>query len=198
VAGSVTQIDLNFNVRILARGETPDFFQPACFRDGVLQATAFAFCDVAQETEGFKKVRFARRVRPNEENPVSKLDIHAAEIPPIRQNKFGDNHVFLSANCALVVLVVVPFNRLFLCRCFGSLRHADWPEAIVSTHSAALLSDEGIGLEEVLLLIPHSEGTDVRPANSFAEAKALVEGGMKVGEAVLPLTSPQQMYLIEP
>ena len=71
-------------------------------------------------------------------------------------------------------------------------------QAIVSTHSAALLSDEGIGLEEVLLLIPHSEGTDVRPANSFAEAKALVEGGMKVGEAVLPLTSPQQMYLIEP
>jgi predicted ATPase len=71
-------------------------------------------------------------------------------------------------------------------------------QAIVSTHSAALLSDEGIGLEEVLLLIPHSEGTDVRPANSFEEAKALVEGGMKIGEAVLPLTSPQQMYLIEP
>jgi predicted ATPase len=71
-------------------------------------------------------------------------------------------------------------------------------QVIVSTHSAALLSDEGIGLEEVLLLIPHGEGTDVRPANSFNEAKALVEGGMKVGEAVLPLTSPQQMYLIEP
>jgi hypothetical protein len=71
-------------------------------------------------------------------------------------------------------------------------------QAIVSTHSAALLSDEGIGLEEVLLLIPHSEGTDIRPASSIAEAKALVEGGMKIGEAVLPLTSPQQMYLIEP
>jgi predicted ATPase len=71
-------------------------------------------------------------------------------------------------------------------------------QVIVSTHSGALLSDEGIGLEEVLLLIPHEEGTDVRPANSFKEAKALVEGGMKVGEAVLPLTNPQQMYLIEP
>ena len=71
-------------------------------------------------------------------------------------------------------------------------------QVIVSTHSAALLSDDGIGLEEVLLLIPHDEGTDVRPANSFNEAKALVEGGMKVGEAVLPLTSPQQMYLLEP
>jgi predicted ATPase len=71
-------------------------------------------------------------------------------------------------------------------------------QVIVSTHSGALLSDEGIGLEEVLLLIPHEEGTDVRPAASFKEAKALVEGGMKVGDAVLPLTSPQQMYLIEP
>ena len=71
-------------------------------------------------------------------------------------------------------------------------------QVVVSTHSGALLSDEGIGLEEVLLLIPHGEGTDVRPANSVNEAKALVEGGMRVGEAVLPLTSPQQMYLIEP
>jgi predicted ATPase len=70
-------------------------------------------------------------------------------------------------------------------------------QVIVSTHSGALLSDEGIGLEEVLLLVPHEEGTDVRPATSFKEAKALVEGGMKVGEAVLPLTNPQQMYLIE-
>jgi predicted ATPase len=71
-------------------------------------------------------------------------------------------------------------------------------QAIVSTHSAALLADEGIGLEEVLLLVPHSEGTDVRLANSFEEAKGLVEGGMNVGDAVLPLTNPQQMYLIEP
>jgi predicted ATPase len=71
-------------------------------------------------------------------------------------------------------------------------------QAILSTHSAALLSDDGIGLEEVLLLIPHSEGTDIRPATSFDEARALVEGGMKIGEAVLPLTNPQQMYLIEP
>jgi hypothetical protein len=71
-------------------------------------------------------------------------------------------------------------------------------QAIVSTHSAALLSDAGIGLEEVLLLIPDNEGTHIRPAASFDEARKLVEGGMNIGEAVLPLTSPQQMYLIEP
>jgi predicted ATPase len=71
-------------------------------------------------------------------------------------------------------------------------------QAIVSTHSAALLSDAGIGLEEVLLLVPDSEGTHIRPAASFDEARKLVEGGMNIGEAVLPLTSPQQMYLVEP
>ena len=71
-------------------------------------------------------------------------------------------------------------------------------QVIVSTHSAALLSDEGVGLEEVLLLIPHGEGTDVRAATSIKEAKALVESGMKIADAVFPLAAPQQMYLIEP
>ncbi|HEY3762172.1 MAG TPA: AAA family ATPase [Verrucomicrobiae bacterium] len=70
-------------------------------------------------------------------------------------------------------------------------------QVMVSTHSAALLADAGIGLEEVLLLIPHTEGTDVRRANSFREAMELVEKGMKVGDAVLPLVNPQQMDLIE-
>jgi predicted ATPase len=70
-------------------------------------------------------------------------------------------------------------------------------QVIVSTHSAALLSDPGIGLEEVLLLLPGGEGTELRPAASFAEAKALVEGGMQIGEAVLPLINPQEQYLIE-
>ncbi len=71
-------------------------------------------------------------------------------------------------------------------------------QVMVSTHSAALLSEDGIGLEEVLLLIPHAEGTNVRRANSYREARALVEGGMRVGDAVLPLVNPQQMILIEP
>ena len=44
-------------------------------------------------------------------------------------------------------------------------------QAIVSTHSAALLSDEGIGLEEVLLLIPDSEGTHIRPAARLMKQK---------------------------
>jgi predicted ATPase len=69
-------------------------------------------------------------------------------------------------------------------------------QVIVSTHSAALLADEGIGLEEVLLLIPNPEGSEIRAANSVDEAKKLVEGGMSVGDAVLPLATPEQLDLI--
>jgi len=67
-------------------------------------------------------------------------------------------------------------------------------QVIVSTHSYALLSDQGIGLEELLLLTPSSEGTEVRQASSKRVARALVEKGMSVGEAVLPLTNPTATY----
>ncbi len=67
-------------------------------------------------------------------------------------------------------------------------------QILVSTHSYALLMDKGIGLEEVLLLTPNPEGTQVAQANSMKEAKALVEGGMSVGEAILPFTNPPEAY----
>jgi len=67
-------------------------------------------------------------------------------------------------------------------------------QVLVSTHSYALLADKGIGLEEVLILSPNPEGTRVTQASTKKEVRALVEGGMNVGEAILPLTSPTQAY----
>ena len=67
-------------------------------------------------------------------------------------------------------------------------------QVLVSTHSYALLADKGIGLEEVLLLTPDTEGTKVTQASSKKEVKALVEGGMAVGDAVLPFTNPPEAY----
>jgi len=64
-------------------------------------------------------------------------------------------------------------------------------QALVSTHSANLLADDGIGLDEVFLLIPEREGTSVRTPGDFAEIPHLLEGGMTLGEAVLPRTAPQ-------
>lgn len=63
-------------------------------------------------------------------------------------------------------------------------------QIIVSTHSFALLSDAGIGLEEVLLLEPNTEGTVARNARNLQEARLLVEGGLTTAEAVMPYARP--------
>ena len=66
-------------------------------------------------------------------------------------------------------------------------------QVIVSTHSDALLADKGIGAEEVLLLTPSAEGTDVKVAGDIGEVVDLLEGGMSVAEAVLPMTRPDNL-----
>jgi predicted ATPase len=64
-------------------------------------------------------------------------------------------------------------------------------QIVISTHSADLLSDKGIGGEEVLLLTPGEEGTQVERASSKREIRALLEAGVSVGEAVLPHLGPR-------
>ena len=74
-------------------------------------------------------------------------------------------------------------------------------QIIVSTHSAEMLHDEGIGLNEVLLLTPTPEGTSVRPLASVHEASALLSGGSTVGDIAMAHTRPdkaRQLALIEP
>jgi predicted ATPase len=65
-------------------------------------------------------------------------------------------------------------------------------QILVSTQSTDLLQDPGIGLNEVFLLIPSAEGTEVHPAGAFAEVPALLEGGLTMGEAVMPRTRPER------
>ena len=73
-------------------------------------------------------------------------------------------------------------------------------QILVSTHSADLLSDKGIGGEEVLLLTPSVEGTKVEPASSIKEVKDLLESGLSIADAALPRTVPtavEQLDLFE-
>src|SRR3990172_290546 len=63
-------------------------------------------------------------------------------------------------------------------------------QVLVSTHSTDILRDEGIGLHELLLFEPGTEGTSVRPAGDFAEIKALLQGGTSLAEAAIPRTCP--------
>lgn len=64
-------------------------------------------------------------------------------------------------------------------------------QILVSTHSGDLLRDEGIGLDEVLLLTPGKEGTDVAIAADIAQVVTLLQGGETVAEAVLPRAKPR-------
>jgi predicted ATPase len=65
-------------------------------------------------------------------------------------------------------------------------------QIFLSTHSPELLRDEGIGLNEVLLLLPALEGTTVTPASSIETIRQLLESGLSLADAVLPHTTPRQ------
>lgn len=65
-------------------------------------------------------------------------------------------------------------------------------QVFLSTHSPDLLRDEGIGLDEVLLLKPTAEGTDVSPAGSLPQVRNLLQGGLNLADAVIPLTRPEE------
>lgn len=64
-------------------------------------------------------------------------------------------------------------------------------QIILSTHSPDLLRDRDIRADEVLLLQPRSEGTVVRSAGDFGEVISLLDGGLPLSEAVVPLTRPR-------
>lgn len=66
-------------------------------------------------------------------------------------------------------------------------------QVMLSTHSADLLSDEGIGGEEVLLMTPTVEGTKVEVASAIHEISSLLDGGLTVADAALPRATPAQV-----
>lgn len=81
---------------------------------------------------------------------------------------------------------------------FARVQRRTGRQIIVSTHSTDLLLDEGVGLNEVLLLQPGENGTEVRVATALQEIMELVEAGVSLPEAVIPHTRPgraQQLML---
>jgi predicted ATPase len=80
----------------------------------------------------------------------------------------------------------------FLPQMFARLQRRTGRQIFLSTHAPELLRDEGIGLDEVLLLVPGKEGTEVRPASSYLEIRELLEGGLSLPDAVIPKTRPER------
>jgi predicted ATPase len=65
-------------------------------------------------------------------------------------------------------------------------------QVMVSTHSPDMLRDEGIAMEEVLLLRPSERGTEVKLASEYSQIEALLEGGLNMADAVFPYTAPKE------
>ena len=66
-------------------------------------------------------------------------------------------------------------------------------QVMMTSHSSDLLQDKGISLQEVLLLEPLAEGTRISVAATIKEVKAMLEGGISLGEAILPKTIPSKI-----
>lgn len=77
---------------------------------------------------------------------------------------------------------------------FARMQQATGRQLLLSTSSADLLTDPGIGLDEVLLLAPEAEGTRVQAAADSADVRALIEGGVSMADAVLPSTAPRNAH----
>ena len=88
----------------------------------------------------------------------------------------------------------------YLPQMFARIQRRNKRQIIVSTHSSDLLQDSGIGLDEVLLLIPDRGGTQVKAASEFQEIRDLLAGGLTLADAVIPFTQPkdaEQLTLFE-
>ncbi len=63
-------------------------------------------------------------------------------------------------------------------------------QILLSTHSRDLIAEEGIGLNEVVILEPSTEGTTVRLADKYPNVIRMVEGGVPLSDVLVPQTSP--------
>ena len=78
----------------------------------------------------------------------------------------------------------------FLPAMFANMQKRTGRQVFVSSHSSDLLRDEGIGLDEVLLLKPSPEGTQVTVGTHISQACELLEGGAPLSDIVLSVARP--------
>ncbi len=63
-------------------------------------------------------------------------------------------------------------------------------QIFISTHSNEMLADEGIGVDELVIFQPAAHGTVVHLATEFKDIRELMKGGVSLGDAAMPRTSP--------
>ncbi len=70
-------------------------------------------------------------------------------------------------------------------------------QVMVSTHSYELVSDKGIGADEVLVLQPANEGTLASVSKDNRQIRKLMEAGLSAADAILPVTNPKNTSQLE-
>ena len=80
----------------------------------------------------------------------------------------------------------------YLPQMFARVSRSTGRQIFISTHSPDLLRDGGIGLNEVILLKPETEGTRMITADSVQNIRQLLEGGMSIADVVVPNTRPDK------
>jgi predicted ATPase len=90
----------------------------------------------------------------------------------------------LSLNSAIVKRLPALFSRL------QKQQKGRSGQVFVTTHSWELLSDLGIGAEEVILLTPSLDGTKAQVSSERKEVRAMLENGLSIADAAMPFTAP--------
>ncbi|KPA10389.1 chromosome segregation protein SMC [Candidatus Magnetomorum sp. HK-1] len=121
-----------------------------------------------------------------------------------QENKFSDGMlrligllwILLESHCLMLFEEPELSLNVSIIRELPSLMYrlqAEQNQIFISTHSYDLLSDEAINANEVLLLIPENNGTQIKLASSIPEINLLLEENMCIADAVLPYTNPNDM-----
>ena len=73
---------------------------------------------------------------------------------------------------------------------FGRMRFRGGPQVILTTHSRELLEDEGLGKDEVVVLRPGPEGTEVRLGSDLPDIQVDLDAGLSLADIIEPTTTP--------
>jgi len=69
----------------------------------------------------------------------------------------------------------------------------DTRQVFITTHSYDMLSNKGIGGDEVVLLKPTKEGTEVQNAATLQDVMDELNAGFSVADAIIPYTRPDKV-----
>ncbi|WP_328582636.1 AAA family ATPase [Streptomyces sp. NBC_00370] len=75
---------------------------------------------------------------------------------------------------------------------FARVQRKSSRQILVSSHSPEILNDPGIGSDEVLALLPESEGTAVSSLAEHGELQAMRDAGVPLGDILKGLTAPDE------